>query len=172
MSVKRTTALISILLGALSVPVAAGNIRIGYLDVTRVAEESPQYQAARRALQSELKRREGDLRRMADQLKGKEKKLQRNASIMSNAAAKNIEREILSLRRKLKNSRDEYRDELSLRQNEERTKLLRQVAEVVKAIGKEERFDLILTEGVAYASKDVDISDKVLMRLKRGFRSR
>jgi outer membrane protein len=157
----------------LSIPAlsnAAG--QIGYLDVTRVAEESPQYQAARQALQGELERREKDLRRMADQLKDKEDKLQRNSAVMSDAESKKIEREIVTLRRKVQNSRDEYRDELSLRQNEERTKLLRQVAEVVKTIGKEETFDLILTEGVAYASKNVDISDKVLQRLKQGFKSR
>lgn len=145
---------------------------IGYLDVTRVAEESPQYQTARLALQGELERREKDLRRMADQLKEKEEKIQRNGSVMSDVETKKTEREIIALRRKLQNSRDEFRDELSLRQNEERTKLLRQVAEVVKTIGKEEGFDLILTEGVAYASKNVDISDKVLSRLKQGFKNR
>lgn len=170
---RQTTHLIGVLLGALSLPLSAGaDIRIGYLDVTRVAEESPQYQAARRALQGELERRENDLRKMAEQLKGREDKLQRNASVMSDAEAKKVEREVVSLRRKLQNSRDEYRDELSLRQNEERAKLLRQVAEVVKAIGKEEGFDLILTEGVAYAGRNVDISDRVLLRLKQGFRSR
>jgi len=171
--VRQTTTLIGVLLGALSLPLSASaDIRIGYLDVTRVAEESPQYQAARRALQGELERRESDLRKMAEQLKGKEDKLQRNSSVMSDAEAKKGERELVSLRRKLQNSRDEYRDELSLRQNEERAKLLRQVAEVVKAIGKEENFDLILTDGVAYAGKNIDISDRVLQRLKQGFRSR
>jgi outer membrane protein len=147
-------------------------VRIGYLDVTRVAEESPQYKAARESLQNELQRRETDLRNTAEQLKNKESQLQRDAAVMSETQMKRAEREVIALRRKLQNSRDEYRDELSLRQNEERTKLLRQVAEVVKEIGKAEQFDLILTEGVAYASRDVDISDKVLARLKQGFRSR
>lgn len=170
---KRLVLLSGLLLGLLILPeFAIAEIRIGYLDVTRVAEESPQYQSARRALQGELERRESDLRRMAEQLKAKESKLQREASVMSNSQVKKAEREIISLRRKLQNSRDEYRDDLSLRQNEERTKLLRQVAEVVKAIGKEQKFDLILTDGVAYASKTVDISDKVLYQLKRGFNSR
>lgn len=145
---------------------------IGYLDVIRVAEESPQYQAARQALQAELEQREKDLRRLSNQLKDKETRLQRNAAVMSDVESKKLEREIVALRRKLQNSRDEFRDELSLRQNEERTKLLRQVAEVVKTIGKEEKFDLILTDGVAYASKTVDISDKVLTRLKQGSKPR
>lgn len=147
-------------------------LNIGYIDVTRVAEESPQFKAARSVLQGELEKRDGDLRRMAEQLKSKEEKLQRDSRVMSDADAKKTERDIIALRRKYQNSREEFRDELALRQNEERTKLLRQIAEVVKEIGKEERFDLILTEGVAYASKAVDISDKVLARLKRSFSSR
>jgi outer membrane protein len=172
-AMKRTTILICVL-GVLGLPglVLGGTLRIGYLDVSRVAEESPQYQAARESLQTELKRREADLRRLADQLQGREERLRRNNSVMSASKVSELEREILSLRRKLQNSREEHRDELSLRQNEERTKLLRQVTEVVKAIGKEERFDLILTEGVAYASTDVDISDRVLQRLKRSFKRR
>jgi outer membrane protein len=170
--VKPVTLLFCTFLAVLSWPkYASAEVRIGYLDVTRVAEESPQYQAARRALQGELQRREGDLRRMAEQLKAQEDTLRRNATVMSDDAAKRTERQIIALRRKLQNSRGEYRDELSLRQNEERTKLLRQVAEV-RAIGKEGNFDLILTEGVAYADKRIDISDQVLLRLKKGFRSR
>jgi outer membrane protein len=152
---------------------AAAQSKIGYLDLTRVAEESPQYVAARKDLQKELERRENDLRSKAEQLKKLEEKFQRDAAVMSDSEAKRLERDILSRQRKLKNSRDEYRDELSLRQNEERNKLLRQVAEVVRAIGKEEGFDLILTpESVAYFDKKIDISDKVLSRLKKGFRSR
>jgi outer membrane protein len=171
--VRQTTTLIGGLLVALCVsgPAGAGT-KIGYLDVTRVAEESPQYQAARKSLQDDLERRENDLRVKAQQLKTKEDKLQRDAAVMSDSEAKRIERDIVALRRKLQNSRDEYRDELSLRQNEERAKLLRQVAEVVKAIGKEEGYDLILTDGVAYYSKGMDISDRVLTRLKQSFRAR
>lgn len=171
--VKATTLLFAALITILSIPKAAtAALRIGYLDVTRVAEESPQYKAARRSLQTELKRREGDLRNMAKQLQAKERYFRRNASIMSESKRKSMERQIIALRRKIQNSRGEYRDELSLRQNEERTKLLRQIAEVVKAVGKEGRYDLILTEGVAYANKSIDISDQVLERLKKNYRSR
>ncbi len=160
-------------LGALllSSPLAA-ETKIGYLDVARVAEESPQYKAARKDLQRELERRENDLRSKAEQLKKLEEKLQRDSAVMSDSEAKRLERDILSRQRQLKNSRDEYRDELSLRQNEERNKLLREVGEVVKAIGKQEGYDLILTDGVAYYSKSMDLSDKVLERLKSSFKSR
>jgi outer membrane protein len=151
---------------------AAAETKVGYLNVSRVTEESPQYQAARKALQRDLDRREKDLRAKAGKLKKLENKLQRNGATMSASELKKLERDILSRQRKLKNARDEARDELALRQNEERNKLMRQVAEVVKAIGKEKGFDLILTDGVAYSSKKVDISDQVLSRLKKGFKKR
>lgn len=151
---------------------AVAETKIGYLNVTRVTEESPQYQAARKSLQRELDRREKDLRSKAGKLKRLEEKLQRDGANMKASELKKLERDILSRQRKLKNARDEARDELALRQNEERNKLMRKVAEVVKAIGKEKGFDLILTEGVAYASKRVDISDQVLARLKKGFKKR
>ncbi len=151
---------------------ALAETKVGYLDVTRVAEESPQYADARKSLQKELERRESDLRAKAETLKKLEEKMQRDAAVMSESELKRLERDILSRQRKLKNARDEYRDELSLRQNEERNKLLRQVSEVVREIGKSEGYDLILTEGVAYFSKNVDLSDKVLSQLEKNFKSR
>ena len=74
--------------------------------------------------------------------------------------------DILSRRRKLKALQDEFREDLTLRQNEEFNKLRRQVSEVVQEVGKSEDIDLILSDGVAYHSKRIDISDKVLDRLR------
>ena len=168
---RRSIALLAVLMGTLFYSAqGAAETKVGYLDVSRVTEESPQYVSARKSLQKELDRRESDLRSKAKKLKKLEEKLQRDAKVMSESELKRLERDIMSRQRKLKNARDEYRDELTLRQNEERNKLLRQVAEVVRTIGKEEGFDLILTDGVAYASKRVDISDKVAKRLKKSFK--
>ncbi len=154
----------------LAVP-ATAELKIGYLDLSRVLEESPQYALARKGLQRELDRRESDLRAKAEQLKKLEDKFKRDSKVMSESEVRRLERDILTRQRQLKNSRDEYRDELSLRQNEERKKLLQQVAEVVKKVGKDEGFDLILTpESVAYRHPRVDISDKVLSHMKKNSR--
>ena len=165
---KQTRILRYLLLGGLLIAAPAmAEMKVGFLDVSRVAEESPQYAKARKALQRELDKREKDLRAKAEQLKKLEEKFKRDSAMMKESEVRRLERDILSRQRKLKNARDEYRDELSLRQNDERKKLLRKVAEVVRKIGKEEGFDLILTpEAVAYFDPKIDISDKVLSRLK------
>ncbi len=74
-------------------------LRIAYVDVTRVSEESPQYREARAMLQRELEEKEADLRRMAERVK---------SGYISEA--------------RLARKRDEYREDMSRRQNEERTK--------------------------------------------------
>jgi outer membrane protein len=145
----------------------AEEYRIAFVNATKVFEESPQYKSARDRLQTEFSRREKELLSSQKQLKKLEEKLQRDGSVMSESEVKRLERDILSRSRKLKNSQTEFREDLNLRQNEEFKKLRQQVREVIQEVGKEEKIDLIVSDGVVYFSKKIDISDKVLAKLKQ-----
>jgi len=165
----KTTALLAVgfVLTLLAGGVSADNYKIGFVNATRVFEESPQYQQARDRLQAEFSRREKELLDSQKQLKQLEDKLQRDGSVMSESEAKRLERDILSRTRKLKNSQTEFREDLNLRQNEEFKKLREQIREVVQEVGKDEKIDLIVSDGVVYYSKKIDISDLVLERLRK-----
>ena len=162
---KSTIYLLPVLL-LLSSPLYAEDYRIAFVNATKVFEESPQYQAARDRLQTEFSRREKELLSEQKQLKQLEEKLQRDGSVMSESELKRLERDILSRSRKLKNSQTEFRDDLNLRQNEEFKKLRQQVREVIQEVGKAENIDLIVSDGVVYFSKKIDISDLVLEKLR------
>ena len=172
MALKNLFVGLSVMIASLSISgqLAAQDYKIGYVDATKVFEESPQYEAARESLKTEFTRRENDILAKQRQLKKLEDKLTRDSAVMSESELKRLEREILAQRRKLKSAQDEFREDLTLRQNDEFNKLRRQVAEVVRAVGKEEDIDLILSDGVVYHSKRIDISDRVLDRLKDRFR--
>ncbi|HHH40154.1 MAG TPA: OmpH family outer membrane protein [Sedimenticola sp.] len=154
-----------------TVAVSAEGYRVGVVDATEVARKSPQYEGMLKSLEREFKRREKDLKGKQNQLKKLEQKLARDGAIMSEAEVKRLEQDIRSRRRKLKATGDEYREDMNLRRNEEFNKLSKIVTEVVHQIGKEEKFDVILTTGVVYASKRADLTDKVLQRLKAKYRS-
>ncbi len=147
--------------------VAAEEYRIGFVNATKVFEESPQYKEARERLQTEFSRREKDLLASQKQLKQLEEKLQRDGSVMSESEVKRLERDILNRSRKLKNAQTEFREDLNLRQNEEFKKLRQQVREVIQEVGKSEKIDLIVSDGVVYFSKKIDISEKVLDKLRQ-----
>ena len=165
--------LIFALVGALgwSLAVNAQEYRIGVVNANKIVEQSPQYDNVRKSLEAEFQRRNEDLVSKQKQLKQLEEQLSRDSAVMSAAEVKRLEQDIRSRRRKLNATRDEYREDLNLRRNEEFNKLLRQVSEVVHQVGEEEKIDVILSD-VVYASKRVDLTGIVLDRLKAQYKGK
>jgi outer membrane protein len=145
----------------------AGDYKIGVVDPNRVVELSPQYAAAGKALQGEVGERERNLRQQQEQITILQTKLERDAALMSEGEMQRLQNDIRSRTRKLKYAQDEFQEDVALRQNELRTKLGKQVREVVVELAKEQGIDLVITEGLVYYSPRVDISDLVIERLKR-----
>jgi outer membrane protein len=86
---------------------------------------------------------------------------------MNETERRRLDRESREQRRELKRAQDEFREDFNLRRNEELGKLQRLVYEAIVSLAKEEGFDLIVNDGaVIFASQQVDITDKVISRLK------
>jgi outer membrane protein len=148
-------------------PAGAADFKIAVVDPNRVVELSPQYSAAGKALQSEVEDRERDLRKQQEQMGELKRKLERDAALMSENEIQRLQNDIRSRTRKLKYDQDEFQEDFALRQNELRTKLAKQVQEVVVELAKELEIDLVVSDGLVYYSPRIDISDKVIERLKR-----
>ena len=87
---------------------------------------------------------------------------------MSESQRRNLENDIRNQLRDLNRTNAELREDFNLRRNEELGKFQKQVLEVINGLAKEEGFDLVVNDGATlYASPQVDITDKVLSRLKR-----
>lgn len=150
----------------------ASDYRIAVVDPNRVVEQSPQYGAARDALEHEVEDRERGLRDQQEQIASLQGKLERDGALMSESEMQRLQNDIRSRTRKLKYARDEFQEDFALRQNELRTKLVRQVKEVVVELAKEQKIDLIISEGLVYSNPRIDISDLVIERLKQEFKPR
>lgn len=164
--------LMGLLCGGLASVVQAADYTIAVIDANRVVEESPQYDAAGEALQSEIGEREKALREQQDELSKLQQKLERDAALMSEDEVQRLQNDIRSRQRRLKYAQVEFQEDFSLRQNELRTKLAKQVQEAVVELAKEKKIDLILSEGVVYSSDRIDLSGEVIERLKQRFRAR
>jgi len=153
-------------------PGIAADFVIAVIDPTRIVEQSPQYEAARSELQQQVSDREQELVAQQSQLEELQKKLERGSALMSEAEVQLLQNDIRNRERKLKYAQAEFREDFALRQNELRTKLAQQVEEVVRELAKEKKIDLILSEGIVYFSERIDISDKVIERLKSKFKGK
>jgi len=161
-----------LLCGGLSASAMAAEVSIAVIDPNRIVEESPQYQEARRMLSTEAKDRETEVLNQQDDLDRLTEKLERDGALMSEDEIQRLQTDIRARKRRLRYAKAELQEDFALRQTELRTKLVKQVEEVVQRIAKEKGIDVILSEGLVYFSERVDISGEVVERLKQEFEKR
>jgi len=143
--------------------------RIAFVNTSQVLEQAPQAEAVRKTLQKEFSSRDAELVAEQKKVKALEDKMQRESLTMSEEQQRKLQREILSQKRELKRSRDEFAEDLNIRRNEELSKMQREIALSIVSLAKEQGYDLILENGVIYASGRVDITKDVIERLKQDF---
>jgi outer membrane protein len=147
--------------------VAQAEIKIGFVNAEKLLQEAPQADSARARLEQEFAPRDKKLAASTKQLRALEEKLTRDGATMADAERTKLEREARDMKRDLKREQDEFREDFNIRRNEELGKLQKQVFEAIRTLAKGENYDLILSEGVIAASKQVDITSKVLELLKK-----
>ena len=131
----------------------------------KLMEQSKQGESVRKSLEAEFRGRDQELSVSRDAILKLEEKLKNDGSIMSEANRVKLERDILSKKRDHNRQRDEYREDINIRRNEEVASLQKKVYEVIKQYSEKNQFDLVLTQPVLYASPTVEITDQVLAEL-------
>ncbi len=143
--------------------------KIGWVSRSRILAEAPQISEATRKLEEEFSPRQQELMQRTEDIRSKEEKLRRDAAVMKPETARNLEREIISDKREIKRLSDELNEDISFRQNEVLNKLQNYTGKVIVKYAKENKYDLVLSDGVVHASKKADITDEILQILKKDF---
>lgn len=145
----------------------AADTRIGIVNTAKLLKEAPQAEAARKKLESEFAPRDAKIVSLQKSIITLEEKLTKDAAVMSEAARKKQEREIVSRKRDVKRVREEFTEDFNFRRNEELGKLQKLVHDTILTLAREQNYDIILNESVIYSSKQVDITTNVLERLQK-----
>ena len=140
------------------------DIKIGYVNTQKILKEAPQVKEAERKLKKEFGEKDLGLKGINQRLKKLESEYNANQLVLSESDRKAKERVILSLRRKLKQTEEEVREEYNFRYNEELEKLQKVILKAIVAIAKDEKYDLIV-QNMVYVSSTIDITKKVLGKL-------
>jgi len=146
---------------------ALAEAKIGFVNPIKVLEQAPQAVTAREKLETDFQPRKDEIISAQKKVQKIEQNLVRDADTMSDSARQSLERDILSRKRDLRRVQEEYREDLNLRRNEELAQLQREISKVIKQIAEEGKYDLVVGEAVIYASPAIDITGKVLDRLKQ-----
>ena len=143
---------------------AQTSFKIGYIDPIRMIEEAPQVPRIQASLADEFRSRDDELKQRHTQIQEMEADLEKNILVMDATSAQARQREIENLKRRLVRSRQETREDVNLRRNEELAKLQTLVRDVVVELARAGNYDLIIEQAV-YVNEVIDITDLVLERL-------
>jgi len=150
---------------AFAVPAMAAEIKIGVVDYARLFEESPQAKVVRDALQAEFGSRLQQLVTQESTLKQRGEKLQKDVATMTPDQRSKAEKDLRDAARELERKKGELQDDSNVKRQEEMNKLQRSLISEVREYAKAQNFDIVIAEGVIYATPTVDITAQVLQSL-------
>jgi outer membrane protein len=145
---------------------AGAETKIGFVNYNRLLTESPQAKVALDAIRAEFAPRERDIQTQGAALKAREEKLTKDAATMSEVQRASADKELRDGYRELQRKQAEVQDDFNARRNEEMSKLQRVLLEEVGVYAKALGFDLVLAEGVIYATSSLDITSSILTALQ------
>ncbi len=147
----------------------SAELKVGYVQVDKILQEAPQTAESGKKLEREFSPRSQELDRMAKQIKDLETALDKEGLTISEAEReaerRNKERDVQNIKIEFQRKQRELREDINLRKNEELGSLQDRVNKAVQSVSEAEGYDLVVYSGVAYASKKIDITDKVLKML-------
>lgn len=161
-----TITLLAALLSATFSSMAFAEARIAAVNVPRLFALAPQAEEARQKLSIEFGEQQRELQALQARLQARKDDLTRNAATMSASQRSKEERSLLDDSKSFKRQAEDLQLELKLREKELFVALQQGIYENLVEIADREGYDMILGDGVLFAKQTVDVTDKVLARLK------
>ncbi len=144
---------------------ALAELKAAFINSAIILQKAPQAVQAVQTMQDEFKDREQALRDLAQEAQTQENNLQKDGAIMSAEQKEKIENEILEKKRKIRFDAQSLKEDVDLRRKQEIQKLRDSISSVIKKYAEDNGYDLVFTEGVAFAADKVNITDEILKEL-------
>lgn len=144
-------------------------LKVGYVSLGRLIQESPQAIEVSEKLQEEFAPRQREIIALQNDLQKRSEQIQRDFEVMGEEERRNAERDLRRDERELGRSQQELQEDVNLRRNEELGKLQRELLTQVQSYATAQGYDLIVSEGVLYFSASIDITEQVLTGLKASY---
>lgn len=168
--VLRTVAVVA-LLWAAAMPVQAQEQKIGFVNVPVLMDRAPQTKEAMDALEEEFAPRQREILAKQKEFQDLQEKVQRDVAVMGETERRNAEKDLRDLQREVVRLQNEFREDLNLRRNEELGNLQRALLKEVQDYAQAAGFDLVVGDGVLFASNAINITEVVLRAVEENYQA-
>lgn len=156
----------------LSASVSAADLKIGVVSVERILTEAPQVDAVNTKMLERFGPQRDDLKAKEKEITKMQENYKRNELVMTEDKLNELKKDIITKIQVLKQTEAQLAQEVNTVRNQELAVLQQQVRGIIDDIAKKGKYSLVLSEGVAYTSKKLDITDKVLDKMKAAFKKK
>jgi len=143
--------------------------RIGFVDIPYLIDRAPQALDAEQRLEAEFAPRQDDLENQRAELAALSAKLNDASLNLVETEVAQLDREVRGLERRIKRSEQDFREELNIQKNNEFKKVRILVLEAIAQFGEQHDYDLIVSDGVLYANKRIDVTERILESLSKEY---
>jgi outer membrane protein len=148
----------------------AESLKIGYINIDHVVSSSPQFIQANQAVIREFQPQEKQLLTLSKQIQSLADAFNKNSKTLTQSERKAGIQKIANLERQLKQQARALKKQLKLKNKLELGKIQDLINKVIKEVADEEKFDLILYQEVAFASKRVNITPVISQKIRQRFK--
>lgn len=167
MMMKSTISLVSCALALAAAPAAAQqNLKIGFVNTSRLETESVPAQRAMDELRKEFEPREKQIIELQRQIKADQDRYEAGKGTMPAAELQALGNSISTRMRDSDNMVYGMQTDFEQRKKERGLKLIQDATLVIKAVAEQGHYDLVVHEA-AFARPAVDITDDVLKEMAR-----
>ncbi|TYP00038.1 periplasmic chaperone for outer membrane proteins Skp [Geothermobacter ehrlichii] len=145
----------------------AADLKIGYVDLQKVLNESDAGKAAKQKIGEKVKEYEIQIQARQKELQAAKEELEKQALLLSDEARSKKEREYQQKLKELQRFTKDVREDLQMRDSDATKKILAEILKIVSSYGEEQGYTLILEKNessLIYASDKIDLTDAILER--------
>ena len=147
----------------------AQELKVGVVNIPVLMERAPQAKVAMDALQEEFAPRQRTIVAKQTEFEELTERVKRDFDVMGETERRNAEKDVRDLQREVARLQTEFREDLNLRRNEELGKLQRSLLKEVQDYAQTTNYDLVVGDGVLYASSTINITELVLRAMEANF---
>ena len=150
---------------------AANKVKIGIVDLDRAGRESKRGKEIVETMKRRIKKEQEIVKKKEEKVKELRKSLNKQGLIMSEDLRRKKQADFRTEYRSLQRHIKDSEEEMKIKQRDARNKILSELLEITRGIGKKEGYTFITsTEFTIYNDKTIDITDQVIRGYNKKYR--
>ena len=148
----------------------AADLKIGVVSVERILTEAPQVDKVNTTMLERFGPQRDELKSAEKEITSLQEDYKRNELVMTEDKLNDLKRQIITKIQAMKQKEAVLGQEVATVRNQELAVLQQQVRSIIDEVAKSGDYSLVLSEGVAFTKPEMDITDKVLSKMKAAFK--